>query len=760
MQKGKAAMFGRCLHQGCRWPARFATSLVLGLAALLAGCDNSPHPKGSEHGNTLFTAFQERSPRYLDPTASYSVPETPYTYAIYEPLYAYHYLKRPYVLTPKVATEVVLPQYVDKDGKLLPADAPGELVAQSIYDVRIKKGILYAPHPAFAKDAHGHYLYHALKAEDVRDKHSPWDFEHQGTRELVADDFVYALKRHATPRIEAPVFGIFSEYVVGLKEYGKLIRAENAKLMQGMDPTSLDKPFLDFRKYPLEGVEALDTYTVRMRIKGKYPQWKFWLAMPFTAPVPWEADKFYSQPGMGKNSLSLNTWPVGAGPYMMTSYVQDRQHVMKRNPNYRGEPYPCEGMPEDKAAGLLADCGKTMPFIDTLVLNIEKEKVPLKAKFTQGFLDVPEFERSDWGTDFLADAADSDEVAKRFADRGQTFPKSIEPVNWYLGFNWLDPIVGKGDTPEQQVRNRKLRQALSIAIDWEEGYGRVFTQKAGEAAHGPLPGGLFGSRHGTVEGHNPITHKVVDGKVVRRSIDEAKALLAQAGYPDGRDRTTGKPLVLNYDYQRTPTPELKAELDWMTKQFAKIGVQLEIRATDYNQFQDKMLKGKQQIFWWGWNADYPDAENFLFLLYGPNSKAKHEGENAANYENPEYDKLYRKLALLDDGPEKQKLIDEMVDILRQDSPWAWGYFPYSGGAFQQWLHNGKFGIFANDRALYYRIDAATRTAKQAEWNKPIWWPLLLIAAAALAMAWVARRGFVARERASALGDVQPAAAKA
>jgi ABC-type transport system substrate-binding protein len=352
----------------------------------------------------------------------------------------------------------------------------------------------------------------------------------------------------------------------------------------------------------------------------------------------------------------------------------------------------------------------------------------------------------------LADANDSDEVRQRFQDRGMRFPKSIEPQNWYLGFNWLDPVVGKGDTPEQQAKNRKLRQALSIAIDWEEGYGRVFTQKAGEAAMGPIPGGIFGSRHGTIEDMNPMTHKLVDGKVVRRSLDEAKALLAEAGYPDGRDAKTGKPLVLNYDYQRVPTPEYRAELDWMVKQFAKLNVQLEIRATDYNQFQEKMLKGKQQIFWWGWFADYPDAENFLFLFYGPNSKAKFEGENTANYDNPEYDKRYKQLALLDDGPAKQKLIDEMVEILRKDAPWAFGYFPYSAGAYQQWVGDAKYGLFTNDRALYYKIDAPLRTRLQAEWNPPRYWPMALIALAALLLAWVARRGFVARERKTALGQ--------
>jgi ABC-type transport system substrate-binding protein len=732
-----STMIGTCL----------AASLAL---ATLVGCDNSPNPKGSEEANTMFIAFQERSPHHLDPTASYSLNEVPYTYGAYEPPYAYHYLKRPYTLVPKSATEIATPRYLDKDGKPLPDDAPGELVTQSVYDVHIKPGVMYAPHPAFAKGEDGQYLYHAMTEAQVRDKHSPLDFAKSGTRELVADDFVYALKRHATPRIEAPIYGIFSEYVVGLKEYGKLIRDEDKKLRAGMDPAALDKPFLDFRKYPLAGAIALDKYTYRVIIKGKYPQWKYWMTLTFTAPVPWEADEFYSQPGMAKNSLTLDVWPVGTGPFMMVEYDRDRRHVMVRNPNYHGATYPCEGMPGDKEAGLLDDCGKPLPFVDKLVFNTEKDKTPLRSKFTQGYLDVPEIERPDWGPDFLADANDSDEVRKRFEDRGMRFPKSIEPNNWYLGFNWLDPVVGKGDTPQQQIKNRKLRQALSIAIDWEEGYGRVFTQKAGEAAQGPIPGGLFGSHHGTVEGMNPVTHKLVNGVVVRRSIDEAKALLAQAGYPDGRDANTGKPLVLNYDYQRVPTPEFKAELDWMVKQFAKLNVQLEIRATDYNQFQEKMLKGKQQIFWWGWFADYPDAENFLFLLYGPNSKARFEGENGANYENPEYDRLYKQLALLDDGPAKQKLIDQMVDIAREDAPWAWGYFPYAAGAYQQWVRDAKYGVFTNDRELYYKIDAPLRARRQAEWNRPHWWPLVLIGLAALALAWIGWRGFRARERMTAL----------
>ncbi|MEQ1804503.1 MAG: ABC transporter substrate-binding protein [Burkholderiaceae bacterium] len=720
--------------------------------AALAGCNNSPHPNGSERTNTLFSAFAERSPRYLDPTASYSNNETPITYQVYEPLYGYHYLKRPYTLIPKLATEVVTPRYVDKDGKTLPADAPGEQIAESIYDIEIRRGVRYAPHPAFAVDAKGKYLYHEMKVGELGDWRSPLQFPAQGTREVLAEDFVYALKRHATTRIQAPVYATFSEYVIGLKDYGELVRAEDKKLRAQLDPADLDKPFLDFRNFPLAGVTAPGSHTLRMRLKGKYPQWKYWLAMPFTAPVPWEADKFYAQPGMARNGLTLNVWPVGSGPYMLVDYVQDRRHVLERNPNFRGEAYPCDGMPEDKGLGLLDDCGKTMPFIDRLVFKAEKEPVPLKAKFVQGYFDVPEIERTEYGIEYGLDMADSERVNRDYTEKGFKLPRTVDISNWYVGFNWLDPVVGKGATPQEQAKNRKLRQALSIAIDWEE-YSRIFQKKGGESAMGPLPGGLFGSRHGTPEGVNPITHRVVEGRAVRRPIEDAKRLLAEAGYPEGREAVSGKPLVLNYDYQRAPTPEIKAELDWMVKQYGKLGIQLEIRATDYNQFQDKMRKGKQQIFFWGWLADYPDAENFLFLLYGPNSKAKADGENTANYENAEFDKRYKLLQLMDDGPAKQKVIDEMVTMVQQDAVWSFGYFPFASGAYQSWLHNGKPTIMIRDMAKYYRLDPAQRAAKLAQWNQPTWWPPVVLTAGVVMLFGLAWRAFRRRERVNARGEI-------
>ena len=729
------------------------TGVLIGAAVmLLAGCDNNPWPSGAASANALYTSVQERSPRHLDPTASYWSNETPYTYQIYEPLYGYHYLKRPFTLIPKAAAAVVKPIYLDKNGKLLPDDAPGDQIAESVYDIPIRQGVLFQPHPAFAKDEQGHYYYHDMKPGELGSKRSPLKFEHQGTRELVAEDFVYALRRHATTRITTPIYGVFSEYVIGLKEYGLLIKREDAKLRQGLDPTALDKPFLDFRKWPMAGASAPDKHLLRIRIKGKYPQWNYWMAMTFLAPVPWEADKFYAQPGMAANGLSLDTWPVGTGPYMATEYVQDRRHVLSRNPNYRGEPYPCEGMPGDKEAGLLDDCGKTMPFIDKMVLTIDKEKVPREAKFKQGYYDTPVIERTDTGLDYIVQAQDSDEVRHSFKEKGFQLPRFSDVNSYFIAFNMLDPVLGDVGTAEEKLKKRKLRQAISIAIDWRQ-YSEIFPNKGGVEAQGPLPEGLFGSREGTREGVNPVTHRWVDGKAVRRPIEDAQKLLAEAGYPNGRDAKTGQPLVLNYDYYVAPTPESKSETSWVAKQFAKLGVQLEIRATDNNQFQDKVRKGKHQIFWLGWLADYPDAENFLFLLYGPNGKTRSDGENTSNYENPEFDRLYVQLKLLDDGPEKQALIDKMVAIAQEDAPWTWGYFPYASSAYQAWVHNAKPAVMIRDMLRYYRIDAAERVRRTKAWNQPIWWPVILGLLVVLGVVVAALRSFRRRERLNARGEL-------
>src|SRR4030095_2279688 len=152
----------------------------------------------------------------------------------------------------------------------------GDQVAETVFDIRIKPGIQFAPHPAFAKDANGQYVYHNLRREDVADKYKVTDFKATGTRELVADDYVYAIRRLATPRIKSPAFSPMSDYIVGLKEYGEKIVEIDKGLRKALAPPDRELPMLDFRQYPFAGAEAIDPHTVRIRVIGKYPQFKYW----------------------------------------------------------------------------------------------------------------------------------------------------------------------------------------------------------------------------------------------------------------------------------------------------------------------------------------------------------------------------------------------------------------------------------------------------------------------------------------------------
>ena len=120
------------------------------------------------------------------------------------------------------------------------------------------------------------------------------------------------------------------------------------------------------------------------------------------------------------------------------------------------------------------------------MFNVEKEAIPLTGKFLQGYYDVPQIERGEYGVAMLVAAGDSQDKARKYREHGIKLPTTVETANWYMGFNWLDPVVGKGDTPEQADRNRKLRQAISIAFDWEE-YVAVFENSQASVAYGPVP---------------------------------------------------------------------------------------------------------------------------------------------------------------------------------------------------------------------------------------------------------------------------------
>jgi hypothetical protein len=148
------------------------------------------------------------------------------------------------------------PVFYDAANRRLPDSAAAARVAYSVYEIRIRPGVLYQPHPAFARDENGRYRYHDMKPGELESLYEIRDFKHTGTRELVAADFAFEIRRLAHPHQHSPIFGLMSEYIVGLKEYAAALQ-EAAK---SLPPDG----YLDINSIPLEGVEVVDAHTDRI----------------------------------------------------------------------------------------------------------------------------------------------------------------------------------------------------------------------------------------------------------------------------------------------------------------------------------------------------------------------------------------------------------------------------------------------------------------------------------------------------------------
>jgi ABC-type transport system substrate-binding protein len=651
--------------------------------ALLSGCDsqlNNPYSENNTTQSVLYESFSER-PKHLDPVAAYSSDESAIISQIYEPPLQYHYLKRPYELTPLSATKMPTVRYLDKNGDVLTSPKDNE-IAFTDYIIDIKQNVNFQPHPAFAKNAAGAFLYHALSSEQIADVNTIGDFEKTGTRELTADDYVYQIKRLANPKLQSPIAEMMKNYIVNFEKFNEA----------------------DF------GAQVLNRYQYKIRIKGKSPQFIFWLAMPFFAPMPWEADTFYSQAGLREKNITLDWFPVGTGAYFLAENNPNRRMILLKNPNFHGENYPTEGESDDTKKGLLLDAGKPLPFIDKVVFMLEKETIPYWTKFLQGYYDLSGISSDSFDKAIQFTGNGGVSLTPSMIEKGIQLQTSVTLSDYYLGFNMLDSIVGGSSESA-----RKLRQAIAIAVDYEE-YISIFMNGRGVPAQGVLPEGIYGFADGEA-GLNTEVYDWKDGKPERKNIAVAQKLLAEAGYTNGIDPKTGEALILYFDTTAISTDD-QPRMNWYRKQFAKLGIKLIVRATDFNRLQEKLRSGNAQLFFLGWVADYPDPENFFFLLYGANSQVKFRGENHSNYENAEFDKLFEQMRSMDNSPERYEIIQKMQKIVQHDAPWVLGFNPKSFALYHGWFHNLKPNLMANNRLKYLRLDTKRREEMRQKWNRP------------------------------------------
>lgn len=657
--------------------SRTLTALVVACLAFgaLAGCSNNPYPAGEAEQPILNLAIAD-DPKTFDPQIAYDIAAGSVIDPIYPSYLSYQYLDRnPFVLQLNLgdAEPISTPLKVtvtekDKDGKETKVTKDGQM-----WTFRIKKGLRFQDDPCFPGGK---------------------------GREITGADFLYSFRRMADPTVPCPVISFFDDKILGIQEYEK----HQSELIKAKKPVDYS--------LPMEGLEldANDPYTFRIKLNQPYPQLRFLMAMHFTTPMAHEAVERYGK--------ELARHPVGCGPYQMElPFVPKAGIVLKANPNYRKDDlYPSQGAPGDAEAGLLADAGKPMPFVKEVHFRIFREGTTAWNSFLQGYLDFSGVSQNNF-QQVMSTSAQANQLSPEMQARHIGLHKDVAVDVSYFGFNMNDPVVGNVDAnlkplpPGEALRHRKLRQAISCSIDAQI-YVDIIYLGLGKPAQSIIAPGLFGY---DPDYKNPY-------REYPPNLEKAKKLLAEAGYPDGIDPKTGEKLTIYWENSLI-TALGRQEIQLFKEMIEKIGIRVEPRAWRGPVFQAKVDAGQYQMLNYGWLADYPDPENFVFLLYGPN---KRPGPNASNYSNPEYDKLFEQMRAMPDVPERQTIINKMRDIAVEDCPWIYLTHNETYALTQPWLHNYKPNPVALDVLKYYRIDGTMRSQMQQEWNRPNYLPIIAL----------------------------------
>ncbi len=554
-----------------------------------------------EPSNTLHLVAEEKI-KGLDPIYADDLYAGTQVSQVYEGLLQYHYLKRPYVLIPNLAES--LPE-VSQDGLT--------------YTFHLKKGVLFQDDPSFKKS--------------------------QGKgREMTAEDVIYSFKRLADPRLSSSGWWLFDGKIMGLNEWHQ---------------SAMQVATTDYSQV-VEGLKALDRYTVQIKLIQRSAQFLYSMAMPFTGIVPHEAIEEY-----GKEFINH---AVGTGPYQLAEYSPNSKIVWVKSPTYRSEVYPLEGSAGDQEAGLLEDAGKSLPLADKIVIQVFVERQPMWLNFLSGKLDTTAIPKDN----FSSAITPNKELSEEISSKGIRLTKSPSLDITHISFNMSDPLIGK---------NKLLRQALSLAYD-EATFIDLFYNGRAIQAQGPIPPGI--------SGYDP-TFK---NPYRQFNVAKAKELLAKAGYPEGK----GLP---NIEYVTTADSVGRQESEYLTKIMSTIGVTLKVNSYSWPQLQEAIKNKKAHLWSFAWSADYPDAENFLQVFYSKNASP---GPNDSNYTNLQFDRLYEKSLTLSESAERTALYKKMVSLLVEDCPWIFRSHRLGYTLIQPWLKNYKSNDFDHGHYKYYRID--------------------------------------------------------
>jgi ABC-type transport system substrate-binding protein len=599
---------------------------------------------------------------------------------------------------------VVLHAYLDELPKSLDPPLVGENASAKLTS-QVYEGLLeYHPYaqpyqlrPAVAAampEVSEDGLVYTFRLRDGVTFHDDPCFPDGQGREVTAHDFVWAFKRFGHPGVLTKGWWLFDGKVAGFDDWREDRKAElEAARMAGGEVDPLTGIEAD-----VAGIRALDDRTLQIELTGPYPQFLWVLAMTYTAVYPKEAVDFYGD--------EFRNHPVGTGPFRIQEFNPVYRAVFEANPEYRENRVPDPvNRPEDRWEGweafvdtpVLARAGERIPLVDGMEVRFILEAQPRWLYFKAGNIDWinPPKDNAD---EVLQDGR----LTPDMQARGVVLDPWAELGTVYLAFNMLDPVVGD---------NADLRRAIAMALDHRWMIDNLY---AGQAvlATSPVPPGVAGY---TDDPAASPTHSA-DGSP---RIEQAKALLAEAGYPGGVDPQTGEALRLQFEMSGTSTTN-RQFANRIKDDLRRIGIEVTPITNTFPQLVEKMRGANFQFTQLAWGFDYPDAQNILQLLYGPN---KAPGIGGASFQDPEFDALYARAATLQDGPERTALYEQMTRIVGDQVPWVPRVHRVRNNLQQPWLQGFRFTEVHDQSWSYASVDVEMRDRLVAEWNEPVLWPV-------------------------------------
>ncbi|MFN5723632.1 MAG: ABC transporter substrate-binding protein [Betaproteobacteria bacterium] len=590
----------------------------VGSAAAVGG----PAPSATRAEKVLRIAFPAPESTFDPPSTNSDFYSSTILSQILEAPLTYDYLARPVQLVPNTAE--ALPR-IEEGGRRI--------------TLRIKPGIFFADDPAF--------------------KGSP-RLNAQGRRELTAEDYVYAIKRFYDPRYASSDLYLFeAAKLLGLSELRQ-------QALQQKKPFNYDAP--------VEGVRALDRYTLQLRMADPDPRWHFNLAMPaITGAVAREVVEHY-----GKD---IGAHPVGTGPFRLAQWRRASRIVLERSPDYRQRVY--EGQPADEPiAQAIAQQlqGRTLPLVDRIEVDIVEEAQPRWLSFLQGDFDwmaVPPA--------FAPLAVPGGQLAPFLRKRGVQLQTHLQAVMAMHYFAMEDPVVG-GYTAEKVA----LRRAISLAYD-EPADIRLLRHGMAIPAQSTIAPHTFG-----YEEDYRSEMSVYDPA-------RAKALLDIYGYLDRdgdgwRESPTGHPLVLRI--ASLASQEDRAANELWKRSLNAVGLKVVFEVSTWPELLKKTRTGGLQIWGFRWSAQSPDGGFYLSIAYGPNAG----DANDPRFALPAFDRLYEQQRRLPDGPERMALMRQAKNLLVAYMPYKAHRHDIVATLLQPWLKHYWTHPFMRDSWQY--LDSA------------------------------------------------------